>query len=140
MDFLNILKEKLAGSKEFNQNADREVLGGTSSIPYQSGISEQDVYKLALAEKARKANEYNNIMRMIDANRVGVNAANASRTQPEIPSASDAAFYAQDGIDVYKGYNKDMEEYARNKALADAYSNTVDQGLAAKWMESYKGR
>ena len=60
--------------------------------------------------------------------------------KPQMPSGSDAAFYAADGIDVYKDYDRDMDEFSKAQALTKAYEDNIDKSLAAEWMKSYKGR
>ena len=60
--------------------------------------------------------------------------------KPYEPSASDAAFYAADGIDVYREYDNGMDEFSKAQALTKAYEDNIDKSLAAEWMKSYKGR
>ena len=121
MSFLDILKEKLAGSREFNQNADREVLGGTSTIPYQPGISEQDAYKLALAESVRRANE-------------------KATYDREIANNYDSSRQYVDDARLLKRMHWDTPEAYEAAVRSDAFDDRIDHGLAAKWMESYRGR
>ena len=66
--------------------------------------------------------------------------ANRNVRQPRMPSGSDAAFYAADGIDVYKDYDRDMDEFSKAQALTKMYEDNIDKSLAAEWMKSYKGQ
>lgn len=115
MNFLDTLKSKLSvqGSKDFEQNANRVVPQGTANIPYNSGISEEDAYKLALAEQARKAN-YDRAA-----------AKTYLDSQAALKSMKDAR-------------NLNMESFEAWADETDPRSSNIDHGLAAQWMRSYK--
>lgn len=121
MNFLDSLKERLAGSRQFDQNVDRGVPQGTTSIPYNSGISEEDLYKLALADRVKAANEkaaYDKQM---------IDNYNASRQYQD-----DARLLKQIGWDTPEAYKATVR--------SDAFDDRIDQGLAAQWQNSYRGR
>ncbi len=123
MNFLDILKSKLSvqGSKDFEQNADRVVPQGTANIPYNSGISEQDAYKLALEKQAQDANAkaaYDKQM---------IDNYNASRQYQD-----DARLLKQVGWDTPEAYKAIVR--------SDMFDDRIDQGLAAQWQNNYRGR
>lgn len=119
MNFLDSLKERLAGSRQFDQNADRVVPQGTANIPYNLGISAEDAYKLALADRVKAANEkaaYDKQM---------IDNYNASRQY-------------QDDARLLKHTDWDTPEAYEATVRSDAFDDRIDQGLAAQWMRSYK--
>ena len=113
------------------------LAGNVAQVPYANGISAEDAQKLVLAQQAQKANEYRAIQDMISKNR-DYNATKGALAGRE--AAAQATFDA--GGDV--GGNGDIMDFIAfnpiDKAAVQKYQDSVDQGLAAKWMQSYKGR
>lgn len=95
------------------------------SIPYNSDISEEDAYRLQLANQAAQANAARQsqqmdpaIMDMINKNRAYNEANSRLKEQPMT-----------------------FDQYPVNEeATISNYQNSVDQGLADRWAQSYKGR
>lgn len=71
------------------------------------------------------------VANMINANREYI--ANKPGKMPVRPSAEDVQLYAQDGVDVVKNYNNEMDDYLYKKAMADRYESNVDPVAADKW-------
>lgn len=90
--------------------------------PYVSGMSQEDMYKLALAKQAQETNAKEAYMRDM------ANKYNASRQY-------------QDDARLLKYVGWDTPEGMAAVERSDAYDARVDPGLAAKWMadrESFK--
>lgn len=121
MNFLDSLKERLVGSRQFDQNADRVVPQGTANIPYNSGISAEDAYKLALAESVRRANE-------------------RAAYDREMVNNYDTSKQYVDDAKLLKRIHWDTPEAYEATVRSDAFDDRVDQGLAAQWQNSYRGR
>lgn len=121
MNFLDTLKSKLSvqGSKDFEQNANRVVPQGTTNIPYNSGISAEDAYKLALEKQAQDAN------------------AKAAYDKQVIDNYNASRQY-QDDARLLKRMHWDTPEAYEATVRSDAFDDRIDQGLAAQWMRSYK--
>ena len=145
--------DSLMGSRQFNQNDTglaADVAGRTGD-KYVNGMSEADMYKLAMADKARKENDYRAAMEMVAKNQ----AYQADRKDAErfgdkvgpdgkyalVPAGDGRADWdaqipggdAPDPISI--GLDK-LQAYLINKPrnAANAYTDNVDPGLAAKWM------
>ena len=129
-------QRKEEAAKVLNQG-EVGLSGSVAQIPYANGISTEDAQKLVLAQQAQKANEYRTIQDMISKNR-DYNATKGALAGRE--AAAQATFDA--GGDV--GGNGDIMDFIAfnpiDKAAVQKYQDSVDQGLAAKWMQSYKGR
>lgn len=89
--------------------------------PYVSGISQEDLYKLALVKQAQDANA------KAAYDKQAIDNYNASRQH-------------QDDARLLKKVGWDTPEAYAATVRSEAFDDRVDPGLAAKWMESYKGR
>lgn len=112
-------------------------LAGIVADPYVNGISQKDIYRLAMAERAARANEYGNVMDMITKNRDYIAT---KRALDERDAAATATFDAGDDYGGNSGLMDGLIFDPIDKAAIAKYKENIDQGLAAKWMESYKGR
>lgn len=142
--------DSLRGSRQFNQNDTglaANVAGRTGDV-YSNGISEADMYKLAMADKARKENDYKAAMGMIAKNREYNTAVknDAIASQPKYETFDDG----NGNISSNEIYNpskyRTIEdgdggltfEEIQPSTTADQrtilkYKDNVDPGLAAKY-------
>ena len=128
--------KKVEAARVLNQG-DLGLAGMATQVPYGAGISVEDAQRLAIAQQAQKVNEQKAIQDMIAKNR-NYNATNAALAERD--TAAQASYDA--GGDV--GGNTDILDglvfNPIDKAAVQRYQDSVDQGLADKWKQSYNGR
>lgn len=121
-------------ARVMNQGTPSVGLAGVVAEPYNRGVSAEDLYKM---EMAKRASEQNAIMDMINKNR----AYQENRGAGEQYDRASKYVPFDDGV---MGDDAKHDEYlnalSTKAAREQEYLNKVDPGLAAKWMQSYKGR
>lgn len=128
--------KKVEAARVLNQG-DVGLSGMAAQVPYGAGISVEDAQRLAIAQQAQKVNEQKAIQDMIAKNR-NYNATKAALAERD--TAAQATYNA--GGDV-GGNTAILDELVFNpidKAAVQRYQDSVDQGLADKWRQSYNGR
>lgn len=118
-------------------NQGEQGLAATVADPYVSGISQEDLHKLALVKQAQDANTGKPIMDMITKNRDYVATKKALN---ERDAAAAATFDAGDDYGGNRGLMDGLIFDPIDNAAIAKYKESIDPGLAAKWMSSYKGR
>ena len=121
------------GSKGFDQNAGLSTkganLGSISDIPLE--LSRDQVARLALQNRAREAEQAETskaVEDMIAKNRGYIQAENNLKNAPLRYSTSVDPRSGTSMSTPYREYNKDDLDTVAN------YKNSIDQGLAAKWL------
>lgn len=142
-------------------NQGEQGLAATVADPYVSGISQEDLHKLALVKQAQDANTSKAVMDMVAKNqayqankkdaemfgdKVGPDGKYKLLSDAQVLSANaEPAWDLQEGPTgddpISLGLRK-LQKYLINtpREAANEYIDNVDPGLAAKWMSSYKGR
>lgn len=111
----------------------QEAYSPTGSGP--AVTSDQLLQNIYAKKQADMNNAVANMHKNMDNSRAYHHAKQVAK--PSMPSASDASFYAADGVDVYKGYNKAMDEYTKAQDVIKQYEANIDPVEAAKWRSSF---
>ena len=124
--------KKVEAARVLNQG-DVGLAGMAAQVPYGAGISVEDAQRLAIAQQAQKINEQKAIQDMIAKNR-NYNATNAALAERD--TAAQATYDAGGNTAILDG----LVFNPIDKAAVQRYQDSVDQGLAGKWKQSYNGR
>lgn len=153
MNFLDKMISDLRGSRQFNQN---EGLAGMAR-PVQgyqtNGLTDREANELAQRQLINQKVQDAAVADMIAKNREASDADMILRSA-QTPDAQGKykSIGSVDGFNenVPYGAGRDpvvmtidkLQQYLINKKVdaVNNYQDSIDQGLAAKWMQSYKGR
>lgn len=103
-------------------------LARTVADPYVNGMSQEDMYKLALAKQAQDANTYKAAMDMIAKNR------DYNQAKQAVDNAPVRYETVEDPTTFSYSTNEVRDVNPADLATVRKYQQSIDPGLAAKWM------